>query len=242
MQVGECKQDEVVISELARKLNLHVGQETPEDIYRAQLDGFGISLEELRERGFVYDPVTYRKHELDDRGFNTPTGKIELYSTELEQLGYAPLPYYIEPPESPISDPETAKEYPLILITGARSPNFFTSEFRQITKLRKGHPDPLVELHPETAGALSIEEGDWIWIETKRGRIKQKAKITDGIDPRVVHVEFGWWFPERKDGEYGVWESNANMLTNQGPPYDPAMGTYQLRALLCKVYKQETAH
>ncbi len=52
-------------------------------------------------------------------------------------------------------------------------------------------------------------------------------------------MEFGWWFPERKDGEYGIWESNANVLTNIEPPYDPAIGTYQLRALLCNVYKMD---
>jgi anaerobic selenocysteine-containing dehydrogenase len=82
-----------------------------------------------------------------------------------------------------------------------------------------------------------IRDGDWVWIETRRGRIKQHAKVTDGIDPRVINVEFGWWFPERKDREHGVWESNANVLTSMQPPYDPAMGTYQLRTLLCRIAK-----
>jgi hypothetical protein len=50
------------------------------------------------------------------------------------------------------------------------------------------------------------------------------------IDPRVINVEFGWWFPEQKDKEHSVWQSNANVLTSIEPPYDPAMGTHQLRA------------
>ena len=98
-----------------------------------------------------------------------------------------------------------------------------------------GHPDPLAQMHPETAGRLGIDEGDWVWIETRRGKIQQRASITDGIDPRVVHVEHGWWFPEEEGPEHGVWKSNANVLTSNGPPYDPAMGTYQLRALLCRI-------
>ena len=156
----------------------------------------------------------------------------------MENLGYDPLPYYEEPPESPLSTPELAEEYPLILTTGGRIQAYFNSEFRQIPSLRKKHPDPLMEIHPETAEELGIREGDWVWIETRRGKIQQKAKVTEGIDPRVVHVEHGWWFPEEAGPEHGIWKSNANVLTDNGPPYDPAMGTYQLRALLCKVYKE----
>ena len=61
------------------------------------------------------------------------------------------------------------------------------------------------------------------------------------VDPRVINVEFGWWFPERHDGECGAWDSNANVLTNIEPPYDPAIGTYQLRALLCWIGKVKVA-
>lgn len=77
--------------------------------------------------------------------------------------------------------------------------------------------------------------GDWMWIETRRGRMKQRVKITAGIDPRVIAAQHGWWFPEEPAPDYGVWKSNVNLLTDNQPPYDPAMGTYQLRALLCRV-------
>jgi len=78
-----------------------------------------------------------------------------------------------------------------------------------------------------------------MWIETKRGRIRQRARLTTGIDPRVIAAEHGWWFPEQPAPEYGVWRSNVNLLTDNQPPYDPAMGTYQLRALLCRVSRVE---
>ena len=152
-------------------------------------------------------------------------------------LGYDPLPYAEEPPESPVSTPDLAAEYPLILTTGGRSQYFFCSEHRQISSLRKHHRDPLVEIHPQTANDLKIQNGDWVWIETLRGKIQQRARLTEGIDPRVVNAECAWWFPEEAGPEHGVWKANVNVLTNNAPPYDPAMGTYQLRALLCRVYR-----
>lgn len=235
VQVGECKQDEVVFAEIARRMNLKVGTEDPTDVYTRQLSQAGITFDELRERGFVWRPMSYRKYE--STGFRTETGKIELYSLALEKLGYPPLPYYVEPPESPVSTPDVAETFPYVLTTGARILSFFTSEHRQLPKLRRITRDPRVDIHPDTAAARGIANGDWVWIETRRGRIKQRANITDGIDRRVINIEFGWWFPERQDGEWGVWDSNANVLTDIGPPYDPAMGTYQLRALLCRIEK-----
>jgi anaerobic selenocysteine-containing dehydrogenase len=189
----------------------------------------------LTEQGWIHVPQKYRKYETE--GFKTPTGKLELYSTNFEKMGYAPLPYYEEPPESPISNPEIAAEYPLVLTTGGRIPTFFNSEHRQLPLCRKGHPEPLCDIHPDTAALHGIEKDDWMVIETRRGRIKQKANITKKIDPRVIHCEHGWWFPEREGPDYGIWESNANLLTDNRGPFDPQMGTYQLRGLLCRVEK-----
>ena len=190
-------------------------------------------LDELRERGFLDLPMRFHKYR--DKGFKTPTGKLELFSTRLEAMGYDPLPYYEEPPESPLATPEVAQDFPLVLTSGARIPFFCNSEHRQIRALRRAYPNPIMEVHPDTAAALGIRHGDWVWIETLRGKIQQKAKLTDGIDPRVVHVEHGWWFPEDPSPDHGVWRSNANVLTRNGPPYDPAMGTYHLRGLLCRI-------
>ncbi len=236
VQIDECRQPEEVFVELARRLHLQVGQDSLEEVLDQQLRPLGVTFQEMKRRGFVTTPVTYKKYEKE--GFRTPSGKVELASSYLEALGYDPLPYYQEPPESPISQPELAKEYPLILITGGRSEYSFASEHRQVLSLRRHYPDPLVQIHPQTAQERGIEEGDWVWIESPRGRIQQRARLTEGIDRRVVHVDWGWWFPEEPAPDYGVWKANANVLTNNGPPYDPAMGTYQLRALLCQVYKE----
>lgn len=235
VRIGECRSDEEIFVELARRMKLPVGTESVEDVLNSQLQagGLGISFDELKAKGWIKVPFRYRKYE--DNGFRTPTGKIELYSTRFADMGYAPLPSYEEPPESPVSSPDIAHEFPLVLTTGARISYFFNSEHRQIEKLRKAHRHPVAEIHPDSARRYGIKNGDWMWIETKRGRIRQRAKVTDGIDPRVVAAEHGWWFPDQAAPEYGVWQSNVNMLTNNKPPYDPAMGTYQLRALMCRV-------
>ncbi len=231
----ECRPDEEVLIDLARRLELKVGTESLEEIYDEQLEPLGITFKDLKARGFVTADMEYGKYEKS--GFNTPSGKVELYSSIMEQEGYDPLPYYEEPPESPVSTPGVFKEYPLILITGGRSRYYFHTEYRQIPSLRKKEPDPCVDIHPLAAAEKGILDGDWVWIQTLRGKIKQKANITEDIDPRVVNVQHGWWFPEEGGPEYGMWKSNANVLTDNGPPYDPAMGTYQLRAMLCRVDK-----
>ncbi len=239
VRIGECKSDEEIFVELARRMNLPVGTESVEEVLNLQLarGGLNMTFAQLKEKGSVTVPFKYRKYE--DGGFKTPTGKIELYSTRFEEMGYAPLPCYEEPPESPISRPELSEDYPLVLTTGARIPYYFNSEHRQIEKLRKAYRHPTAEIHPATAARYGITKGDWMWIETKRGRIRQRARLTTGIDPRVIAAEHGWWFPEEAAPEYGVWKSNVNLLTDNQPPYDPAMGTYQLRALLCRVARAE---
>ncbi len=229
----EARQDEEVFIDICGRLGLPEGNGTIEDIYDDQLTPAGISFEELRHRGSLSVPIRYRKYL--ESGFATPSGKIELRSSRLEAQGYDPLPFYREPPESPMSTPEVAEEYPYILITGGRSQEFFLSEYRQIAPLRRRHPEPIVQLHPATAAKHGIQDGQWISIETKRGRISQKAKLTDGIDPKVINVEQGWWYPEEDDTEHGAWRANANVLTSGEGPYDPELGAYQLRALLCRI-------
>lgn len=77
-----------------------------------------------------------------------------------------------------------------------------------------------------------------VYIETKRGRIKQKATLVDSLDPRVVVVDHDWWFPEKGAAElYGWAEANTNILTDNNPPFNPEMGSANLRGILCKVYK-----
>ena len=94
-----------------------------------------------------------------------------------------------------------------------------------------------MELHPDTAEKYGIQDGDMVWIETKRGKVQQKAKITFGIDPRVVHA-VRWWYPEKPGPDHGIWDSNINVVTLDSP-YDPGAGSPTMRGLLCKISKVE---
>ncbi len=98
-----------------------------------------------------------------------------------------------------------------------------------------------MQINPDTAVKLGIQQDDWVWIETRRGRIKQKAELTQAIDPRVIVVQRGWWYPEREAVEpelAGCLESNANVLTSTADEHcDPMSGTWANRGLLCRVYK-----
>lgn len=236
VQVGECRQPEQVYIDLAKRLNLSYGTMPLDACLDKQLESENMSFSRLAEQGFVHKPVQYRKYKTNGYGFGTASGKVQLSCSYAGALGYDPLPHYREPPESPYSQPDLAEKFPYVLSTGGRMQPYFNSEFRGIPSLRRQHPWPLVEISRETAEKHGIASGDWVWIESPRGRIKQKAKLT-GQDPRVVHVSYGWWYPEMPGPDHGVWESNANVLTNDAPPHCPAMGTYQLTALLCTIYK-----
>lgn len=200
----------------------------------------GLTFRDLVERMVVF-PDSFDLQPWHHTGFPTPSGKVELSCSILEKLGHDPLPYYEEPPESPVRVPEVAGEYPLTLNTGGNFMPMYHSEFmQQGIGSRDKHPYPLVDIHPDLAARLGIAEGDWVYIETRRGRIRQKARLNRGIQPNVVNCQASWWYPEKAPYEpemSGVFESNANVLTLDDPEYcDKLSGGWCNRALLCKVY------
>ena len=167
-------------------------------------------------------PHMYKKYEM--QGFMTPSKKVEIYSERLEKLGYDPLPVYREPAEGPVSQPELAQEYPFILIAGTKLEAYTHSMMRNIPGLREHAPENLVEIHPETASQLEIDEGEMVKVSSPRGYIQCKATITDSIDPRVVHMY------------HGFNESNCNILTDH-KVFDPITGSVGMKSLLCKITK-----
>jgi anaerobic selenocysteine-containing dehydrogenase len=235
VQVGETKSELEIYNELAKRMKLGGFWDKIEDAFDMLLKPTGLNWEEFKKVGIIRKDQIWRKYE---HGlFHTPSGKFEFYSDRLKELGYPPLPEYLEGPESPLSASTIARSYPLVLTTGARLPMFYHTDQRNIPWLRECYPDPLVDIHPDTAAKYGIKEGDWVWIETKRGRVKQKANITLKIDTRVVHA-VRWWYPEKPGPDHGIWESSINVVTLDSP-YDPAMGSPTMRGLLCKIYKVE---
>ncbi len=239
----ECRDDLQIVIDLVKRIPWADRDIVPWDnvyeCYDWMVSGMNMDFQELQERGYVIAQPTYEKHK--EKGFDTPTGKVELYSTVFEKHGYDPIPDYQEPPESPFSTPELFKDYPLILISGGRHIAYFHSEGRQIPSLRKMEPGPLMEIHPDTAKPLNIEESDWVWIEGPRNKGEQtsfRARLSEGIAPGVVHVPHGWWFPEKPGPEHGCFDSNINVVITADPPRDPICGSVPTRGTLCRISKR----
>jgi thiosulfate reductase / polysulfide reductase chain A len=228
-----------------RGLGLRLGQEKEwpwenlEQAYDWCLEPAGTTFKQMTQTyGFFgkRSDKGYEKH-----GFGTPSGKVELYSTLFEDLGCDPLPAYKEPLWSPSGNPDLAARFPLVLITGSRFMPMYHSEHRQIESARRGNPDPLVFLHPKTAASLGLQDDQWVFVSSPKGRAKARLKSSLAIHPRMADLQHGWWFPERSGelpGLYGVFESNANMLCPMDHEHcSPEVGSWPHSALLCRVDK-----
>lgn len=243
---GEAKSDSWISNEIGKRVAPEWWFDSIYDMFDAQLSKSNLTWKEFSKMTFLGKmgkEQTYYKYKTDywikGGGFLTPTGKVELYSTVLEEMGYDPLPYFVEPFESPYSTPEVYKEYPLILSTGGRLPYYFHSQYRQVPWLREIQPYPLLQIHPDTAEKLGIKDEDWVWIETRRGKIRQMARVTPEIHPGMVVAQSSWFYPEASGPLHGTMISGTNMLTSNEDGFDPPMGSTTFRALLCKVYKAE---
>ncbi|MBE6473875.1 MAG: dehydrogenase [Coriobacteriaceae bacterium] len=245
--MGESKDDFQINWELGRRWNKDLWPgETLEDYFSYLIQEAGITYDDSRKMNWIYPEFHYFKYAKGEQrpdgelGFNTITGRIELYSLLLKGWGQKPLPYYAEPPMSPYSQPELYEEYNLVLTTGARHYQSFHSEHRQMNRLRASYPDPRFEIHPDAAAARGIVEGDWCWIESPVGRCRERAHVTPIVDPRVVQADHGWWFPEadpedQGEGCFATYARNINVVL-PSECGDTGFGN-QSKCYLCKVYK-----
>lgn len=189
----------------------------------------GITWGEFCETGLYAPEPVYQKYL--EKGFATPSGKVELYSSLLDEAGHDPLPGFNAAPHAGTSGE-------LLLITGVRKQPYYSSEFRQVESLRRRHPEPFAEMSGETASSLGLNDNDMVWIESPKGRIRHRLKVV-AMHPGTVSVELGWWYPERPAAEPelgGVWESNANVLTSADVAQcDPILGQWSFRGIPCRV-------
>lgn len=248
----ECFEERHADFDFFRLLGRAMGQEeywpweTYEECIQSQIERCGLDYEDVVNMGqyFPY-PTEYYKYarRLENgqiQGFATSSRKAEMYPALIEELGYDPIPRYIEP-ESPLSDPEMAKEYPLRLTTAGRISPLFHSEHRTPGEgTRTSCPYPMTWMHYNDARKLGIAESDWIWIETPVGRIRQQAHLGWDIPEGVVQVPPSWWYPELPAEEpwsQGVFDAAANVLIDDDPDKaDQMTATWCTRGLLCKVY------
>lgn len=173
-------------------------------------------------------------------GFNTPTQKQEIWCTIMETYHGAEdaLPDYRPNPDSRDRNPELWEEYPVQCLTGRRIPVYFHSEHRQLPWCREVWPAPRCEINPDDAKEWGIEQGDWVWIESPHGKIRQTADLFYGVPHGVINCEHTWWFPECPAPEHGWRYSAVNQLVNNDID-DPHCGSSIVRGYPVKVYKAE---
>jgi anaerobic selenocysteine-containing dehydrogenase len=120
-----------------------------------------------------------------DRKFDSPSGKIEFYSSQAERLGLPPLPVHNVNKTSP---------YPLSLSFGRTLTHFhsFYDEGRALPSLAKHNPAPQLWISRSDADARHLSNGDVIKIYNERGEFGARAHITDDVPPGVVWIRDGW--------------------------------------------------
>ena len=189
-------------------------------------------------------------------GFATESRKCEVYCTLLLKMGrngypftypmempaashdYSPICTFIEPAESPLTD----EEYPLV-ITSGRVPYFHHGTMRHAAFARELYPEPDVRMNPQTAEEYGIAHRDWVKITSRRGEIRGRAYVTEGIAPGVLWME-RFWNPECYDASQekidGGWsECNINVLTKNSAPFNEVFGSYTNRGFTVKIEKSE---
>ncbi|MEO6164113.1 MAG: molybdopterin dinucleotide binding domain-containing protein, partial [Candidatus Binatia bacterium] len=142
------------------------------------------------------------------------------------------------PALSPLSRPDIAADFPLVL-TNAKNTTFVHSQHRSLTSLRKALPEPSADVHPETALRYGIKNKEWMTVETPKGAVKVKARVTKNIIPGAVCVQHGWWqgCKELELPGYNAYAStgaNAAMLIGADQA-DPISGSLPHRSYLCRV-------
>jgi anaerobic selenocysteine-containing dehydrogenase len=228
---GESRSDMEICLALGRRL-------APADWPWEQVHGLfdhvlgpaGLTFHQLRERMPLYPGLRYGRHERGELradgqpGFETPTGRLELYSTVLESCGLDPLPAWNP---GPYHLPEAAglrADFPLDLMTGARVPALFNAEHLNVPALRAHNPDPLVHVHPRDARAAGLSDGDWAWVVSHHGRCRRCVAVTEEVSPGTAHAQARAWEPSAPAAEnagfFLLWDLNVNLLLPshlQGP-------------------------
>ena len=244
--LGESRSDMQICLDIGKRISPEAWPwDTVEDMYSNILAETGHTFEEMQELAPGYPPFEYHMHEkgllrADGKvGFDTATGRIELWCSMYNNLGLDPLPSYEEPVPSPLSTPELCEEYPLVLTTGARLWGMFHSEHRQIPRMRALHPEPLVYVNPKTAADFGVKDGDWVWVENHLGRCKRVVKETPIVNERTASTDHAWWHPEApgelEAGLYDLWDLTVENLL----PYDCGKTGFgaNYKNTICKIYR-----
>jgi anaerobic selenocysteine-containing dehydrogenase len=216
------------LTELGKRLGLSESfpWKSEEEFVSFMIAPSGFSFDYLLNEKPEGDYYAEKKYTIPEGFFRTPSRKIEIYSDALKQVGFDPLPSYLEPERGPVrGDKAFLEKYPLILSVGNRNLYYTHSQHHQVEALRKLSPDPLTEIGPATAEKYGIEDGDAVVVETNRGRVKMKARVDKRVAEGIVLAHHGWGG-----------DANANLLTDVACR-EPIMGYPDQKSLQCRIRK-----
>jgi len=129
-------------------------------------------------------------------------------SAALAAQGQDPLPAYIPPRESVLTNPALAGRYPLAFISPPAR-NFLNSSFANLPAFVEEEGTPKLDLHPDDAGRRGIATGDRVRIYNDRGSFTATARVGAKARPGVAVAPSIWWQKLASDGR------NANAVTSQ---------------------------
>ncbi len=225
---GECRNVYDLWHDLAHRMDLgeHFPWDSITDLFDYRLSPMGMDFDSFKDK-YKLKLEDYKYYRYRETGFATPSGKVELYSSVLEELGCDPLPYY--------RNVEVSDEYPLKLFVGLREPQFFQSGQRHNRALRKGNKFPRTFMHENDAKRYGLQEGDWATVETIAGKVHMLVTYREEIPEGLIRIPHGWWLPEEKD--LGAFEHNDGIVIPDSDEYlDREQGIPHLKGVPCKIY------
>ena len=226
--LGNTKPADWMAKELAKRLGLgaYFDYDQYTDVLDWQLKQLGSSLEEMKTIGVKKYPRKGRPlyiGEGENISFNTPSGKIELYSDKLEKMGFDPLPNYTEHQQPP------ANYYRLIY---GRAPMHTFSRTANNPNLTDLMDENTVWVNPKVAKIWRLENGQEVWLKNQDGVITTfpiKVRVTERIRWDSVYMVHGFGHSEKRmKRAFGKGASDSEMITNV--PVDPIMGGTGLRS------------
>lgn len=231
--LGEAKNDVEIILELSKYLGLDDKylNMTYEEYINFVLEPTELNLKDLDNGEFVIPKTVkpYREKKYLSEELNTPSGKVEIYSSLLdkysEEYGYDPLPIYRGYSDI-YKEYKNLSAYPLILNTGSRKPHMHHTKMYRSSWIRNLDPVDSISLNPKTASKYGIENGDRIELSTFKGSIEGEAYLSIEALEDVVHMY------------HGNKNSDTNSLIDKDF-LDPISGFPGYKSIPCRIRKIE---
>jgi len=184
--VGESKPPYEIAKGIGEKMGWgeHFPYEKWEDWAQTMMANVPMSVDELKEKGFWAGEVRYNRV---PEGLPTPSGKVEIYSSEYEQAGFGSYPEYTH--RSVLPD----EEYPLQLTHSKLSMhcNIVTQNNPYLMEICG---ENWVEINSQDAAKYGISDDSMVILESPKDKIEIRAKVVEGLVPGCVSVRHGHGF------------------------------------------------